>query len=210
MILRNLLAALTAAVVAFGSASAARAQNSWELTTRAWDKTKYYELLVGLSRAELQAWITDPIIVYAIREQNAAHNALTDRQIKRLDTRWRRGGAYGPILNDLIGRQASVILRDRREQSADLFNEIIVIDAFGMNVAISDPTTDYFQGDEAKFLETYPKGPGAVHVSEIGWDESVRRNQAQVSLSVTDPDTGAVIGVVTFGIDVINAMKLRT
>ncbi|MEM7507950.1 MAG: hypothetical protein AAF415_14525 [Pseudomonadota bacterium] len=47
-------------------------------------------------------------------------------------------------------------------------------------------------------------------MSEIGWDESVKRNQAQVSLNVIDPDAGDLIGVVTFGIDVINAMKLKT
>ncbi|MEM7507949.1 MAG: hypothetical protein AAF415_14520 [Pseudomonadota bacterium] len=152
MNLKNIFAMLTVAIVLLSATSGALAQNSRELTTRAWDKTKYYEFLVGLSRAEPQEWITDPVIVYTIREQNPTHRDLTERQINRLDTRWRKGGVYGPILKDLIGHQASLTLRDRRKQSADLLNEIIVIDSHGMSVAISDLTTDWFQGGEAKFL----------------------------------------------------------
>ena len=69
-----------------------------------------------------------------------------------------------------------------------------------MNVAISDRTSDYFQGDEAKWQETFLKGPDAVHVSELEFDESTQKVQTQVSLSVTDPETGEVIGAVTLGI----------
>ena len=45
------------------------------------------------------------------------------------------------------------------------------------------------------------KGPDAVHVSEVEFDESSQTYQMQVSMSVTDPASGAVIGAVTFGLD---------
>ncbi|MEM8699278.1 MAG: hypothetical protein AAGF44_08905 [Pseudomonadota bacterium] len=193
----------------FGSIGTASAQSTWELTTRAWESTEYYDLLVGFVRQDLQEWIEDPIVIYAIREQNDRNRDLTDRQIERLDRRWQAEGSYSAMVGDLLGRQASVILRERRELSQGVINQIIVTDARGLNVAISSRTLDFFQGDEPMWSETVPIGPEAVYVSDIGWDQAMRRNQSLVSLSVTDPDSNDVIGAVTFGIDVVNAMRKR-
>ena len=156
--------------------------------------------VLAIARGELQKWITDPVLIFAIREQNALYKDMTQRRIERLDKRWVKGGSRGAMIGDLLGRQASVILRDRRELSNGLINEIIVMDAYGLNAAISDPTSDFYQGDEAKYQETFLKGPDAVHVSELEFDESTQKVQTQVSLPVTDPDTGELIGAVTFGI----------
>lgn len=168
---------------------------------------EFGEAVLEVARTELQTWINDPIIIYAIREQNQIHAGLNPRRIDRLDKRWQKGGRHGPMISDLLGRQASVILRDRRELSHGLINEIIVMDRFGLNVAISDPTSDFFQGDEAKWLETFQKGPGAVHVSELEFDDSTEQVQTQVSLTVTDPDSGDAIGAVTFGINLDKAIN---
>ncbi|MEM9046583.1 MAG: PDC sensor domain-containing protein, partial [Pseudomonadota bacterium] len=127
--------------------------------------------------------------------------SISERKITRLDKAWVKGGSRGPMVGDLIGRQASVILRDRRELSNGVITEIIVMDQHGLNVAISDPTSDFYQGDEAKYQDTYLKGPGAVHVSELEFDESTQKVQTQVSMTVVDPDNGVPIGAVTFGID---------
>ncbi|MEM1277699.1 MAG: PDC sensor domain-containing protein [Pseudomonadota bacterium] len=154
-----------------------------------------------IAQGELQTWINDPVLVYAIREQNQVWGNISERKITRLDKAWVKGGSRGPMVGDLIGRQASVILRDRRELSNGVITEIIVMDQQGLNVAISDPTSDFYQGDEAKYQETYLRGPGAVHVSELEFDDSTQKIQTQVSMTVVDPENGAPIGAVTFGID---------
>ena len=82
-----------------------------------------------------------------------------------------------------------------------MITEVIVMDAKGLNVAASGATSDYWQGDEAKYQETYPKGPGAVHFGEVEFDESSQTYQAQISITVTDPDTGRPIGAMTVGVD---------
>jgi hypothetical protein len=74
------------------------------------------------------------------------------------------------------------------------------MDASGLTVAMSDPTSDYWQGDEAKWRETYPAGAGAVHVSEVDLDQSTQTYQSQVSLTVVD--AGEPVGAVTFGVNV--------
>lgn len=165
------------------------------------DPAEFAAQVQAVADGELQAWITDPVMIYAIKEANATNDGITERQIQRLDRRWTSEDGSGPMIGDLLDRQASVLLRDRRERSGGVITEIIVMDRYGLNVAISDPTSDYFQGDEAKYQETFLLGPGAVHVSEIGFDESTRQIQTQVSLTVVDPETGEPIGAVTFGIN---------
>ncbi|MDT8344241.1 MAG: hypothetical protein RQ752_07385 [Thermohalobaculum sp.] len=154
-----------------------------------------------VAAGELQTWITDPVLVYALREQNETNKAIRPGKIQFLDETWIAEKGRGPMIFDLLDRQASVIVRDRRELSKGVITEIIVMDRFGLNVAISDPTSDYYQGDEAKYKETYLKGPGAVHVGEVEFDDSTQKYQTQVSMTVVDPESGEPIGAVTFGID---------
>ncbi|MBK0398925.1 cache domain-containing protein [Limibaculum sp. M0105] len=154
-----------------------------------------------VAEGDLQTWITDPVIVYALNEQNEKNDGIRAGKIKFLDETWIAENGRGPMIFDLLDRQASVIVRDRRELSNGVITEIIVMDKYGLNVAISDPTSDYYQGDEAKYQETFLKGPGAVHVSEIEFDDSTQKYQTQVSMTVVDPASGEPIGAVTFGID---------
>lgn len=168
----------------------------------------YDALVTEIAQGELEEWITDPVILFAILEQNEAHAAMTELRIAGLDKRWRDEDGAGPMIWDLLDRQASVLMRDRRELAGGVITEIIVMDAYGLNVAISDPTSDYYQGDEAKYQETYLVGPGAVHVGDLEFDESTQKTQVQVSKTVLDPDSGAPIGAVTFGID-LDAIPAR-
>lgn len=167
---------------------------------------EYADQVRAVAEGELQLWITDPIMIYAIKEQNERHAGMSERKIQRLDRRWIGEDGAGPMIWDLLDRQASILLRERREGSGGIITEIIVMDAYGLNAAISDPTSDYYQGDEAKYIETFLIGPGAVHVGDIEFDDSTQLVQTQVSLTVVDPETGEPIGAVTFGInlDVLN------
>ena len=74
------------------------------------------------------------------------------------------------------------------------------MDNQGANVAMTDKTSDYWQGDEAKFKESYNNGEGAVHISDVEFDDSTQAYLVQVSVPVKDGD--AIIGAITVGIDV--------
>jgi hypothetical protein len=41
-----------------------------------------------------------------------------------------------------------------------------------MNVGQSDVRSDCWQGDEAKWQQTYLKGADAIHIGEVEFDES--------------------------------------
>ncbi|MEM1343143.1 MAG: hypothetical protein AAGI34_01025 [Pseudomonadota bacterium] len=164
----------------------------------------YAEDVADLAATDLLDWIRDPVVIDAIREANVMHASMTQSQIDALDLEWRRQTKIDAkyMIYDLLDRQASIVLRDKRETSKGIITEIIVMDKWGLNAAISDPTSDYYQGDEAKYRDTYPLGKDAVHVSEVEYDESTQKFQTQVSLTVVDPTDGNTpIGAVTFGID---------
>jgi len=74
------------------------------------------------------------------------------------------------------------------------------MDNQGGNVAMTDKTSDYWQGDEAKFQKSFNGGAGAVFVDEVEFDDSAQAYLVQVSVPVKDNNT--VIGAITIGIDV--------
>ena len=143
-------------------------------------------------------------MVAAVKEQNAKHAALSQADIDRLDKQWRaetKGGAK-PLIDGLLAKPVSAFLKKLKEESQGLVTEIFVMDDKGLNVGQSDVTSDYWQGDEAKWQKTFSAGPAAIFVDKVDQDESTQKFQTQVSMSIVDPATKAVIGAVTVGLDV--------
>ncbi|SFS57603.1 hypothetical protein SAMN04488040_1087 [Sulfitobacter marinus] len=139
----------------------------------------------------------------ALAKSNFRNMNLSSQEVLAQDDQWRREiGTGDPALIGLVTAvSASAYLRALVQGSGGRITEIIVMDALGLNAAISNVTTDYWQGDEAKFLETFPKGAGAIHKGGIEFDESANTYQRQVSVTLVDPITRTPVGAVTFGID---------
>lgn len=153
--------------------------------------------------AEVMTWAHDRAIIDALRAQNMRTASLSQSDIDTLDQTWRAevGTASTPTISPVLDNSASDFLRSRLEAAGGRITEIFVMDARGLNVAASQPTSDYWQGDEEKFTETFPVGPGAMHFGEIEFDESSQRYQGQVSIALVDPETRMVIGAMTIGLD---------
>ena len=101
----------------------------------------------------------------------------------------------------MLSRPLSDFLSQLQEDSDGIVTEIFVMDNRGLNVGQSQVTSDYWQGDEAKWQETFLVGPDAMLIGGIEYDESTRKWQSQLSLPIVDPANGAVIGAITVGID---------
>lgn len=152
-------------------------------------------------------WATDPIIVDAIIAQNAITGSYDQAKINELDALWMaQAGMVGiPLIDEVLQNPTSDFLRQRVETSGGAISEVFVMDARGLNVAAAEATSDYWQGDEEKFSETFPKGPNALHFGEVELDGSSGEVQAQVSMSIVDT-TGAVVGAMTVGINLASLM----
>ena len=156
--------------------------------------------------ANVQPWLTDPAIVDAVKKQNEAYADLSQDEIGKLDQDWRAQATASerPFVDEVLGRDISKFLTEKKEMSEGMLTEVIVTDAKGLNVGQSDVSSDYWQGDEAKWNETFPNGAGAIFVDEIEQDESTQALQSQASIAIADPATGETIGVVTIGINLDN------
>lgn len=162
--------------------------------------------------AELKALTTGKIadisgsqeVIAAVKKQNELTRAFDQSRIDDLDRTWRAEAESNdqPMIDEVLGNDLSGYLMDIQDGSGGLFTEIFVMDAKGLNVGQSDVTSDYWQGDEAKWKETFGKGSGSVLIGDLEQDESTQQLQSQVSVTVADPDTGEPIGAVTFGINI--------
>ena len=160
--------------------------------------------LTELAKGEIAAFASDPALIAAINAQNAVTSAYDQAKIDALDAQWRAevGTASKPLIDATLANAASQYLAGIQAASAGKYTEIFAIDAKGLNVGQITLTSDYWQGDEDKFTASFGAGADAVHIGEIEQDESTQIFQSQVSVPVTDPATGAVIGAITVGVDV--------
>lgn len=158
----------------------------------------------ALVDSEVRGWISDPVVVDAVKAQNAENAGLSQADIDALDQQWRAetSASAKPLIDETLANALSGFLKNLKDGSKGLYTEIFVMDNKGLNVGQSDVTSDYWQGDEDKWAKTYPVGPDAMLIGEVEQDESTQRFQTQVSLSVVDPASGEAIGAVTIGIDV--------
>ena len=160
--------------------------------------------LRDLANSQIVNLVNDPAIIAAIQGQNSRTAGLSEDEIVAEDKKWRAevGASDQPTIGPVLENDVSNMLRAMRDDSGGLFTEIFVMDQVGLNVAASDTTSDYWQGDEAKWQETYPKGSGAMHISDVELDDSTQSYQAQISVAITDPDSNQVVGAATFGVNI--------
>ncbi|CAG9000923.1 MAG: hypothetical protein CENE_02930 [Candidatus Celerinatantimonas neptuna] len=145
----------------------------------------------------LETWGHSPALVAAVKAQNSQN--LTLDQIKARDKKWRATSSVDSFMNSLMHNDAAKQML-KFEKSKPYFAELFLMDNQGANVAMTNKTSDYWQGDEAKFTQTYKQGKGAVHVSDVEYDDSTLSYLVQVSVPVIDHHK-KVIGALTIGIN---------
>lgn len=160
--------------------------------------------IARLAETDVKHWIGHPTIVDAIRAQNDRHQHVSPDEIAALDRIWRSETASvsKPMIQALMANALSSFLMQKKQAGKGLYTEIFAMDAHGLNVGQSDPTSDYWQGDEDKWRKTFLAGPNSMHIGDAERDGSTRVLRRQLSLPVADPVSGKVIGAITVGIDV--------
>ena len=159
-----------------------------------------YEPIKELVKNDILKWINNPIIIKAVKEANAKNKDRDEAKIIAQNLRWISGDSAFQGL--YINNPTSNYLLKIKEESDNIYAEIFVMDFQGCNVALSDLTSDFWQGDEDKFKKSFNGGVGSVYIDEIKRDESTTRYQVQVSLPIVDMTNAEVIGAITIGIDV--------
>lgn len=146
---------------------------------------------------KLSGILSSPDVIAAVKSQNAVTSTYDQAKIDSLDSQWKSGdkALIDPVLANAVSQKLKQAIID----SAGDYTEIFIMDAKGLNVAQSDKTSDYWQGDEAKFQKTFGVGPDAIFLDEVEMDESTQTYSQQ--LSFTLKDGAEAIGAVTIGIN---------
>lgn len=153
-------------------------------------------------KTNVAPWLSDPVIIGALKAQNAKHAGLSEADIIALDKKWRAEveAADKPLINETLGNAVSAFLKDKQAASQGAIAEVFVMDNKGLNVGQSDVTSDYWQGDEAKFKKSFGAGKDALFVDGVEKDESTQALQSQASMTISD-ETGAPVGAITIGVN---------
>lgn len=161
---------------------------------------------------EMRSWIAVPVTVATLRGLNAQQSALSQSDIEALDTAWRGEREQlgdRPLVAELMARPLSNYLIRRQAMANGLYTEIFVMTNRGLNAGQSAVTSDYWQGDEAKFSKTFEVGPDAVFIDEAELHEESGTWRQQVNFTIVDPDNGDAIGAVTIEVNLTELARRR-
>ncbi len=167
------------------------------------DSAALQDQISGLVAGEFRGWAEAPAVIEAVKAQNAANAAIDQAKIDALDAAWRAEIDHDarPTIEPVLSNAAADYLRGIEEQTPGRIMEAFVMDEHGLNVAVAQPTSDYWQGDEDKFTKTYLLGADAIHIGEVEFDDSSQTYQVQISFTITDPANGLPIGAITLGLN---------
>lgn len=152
--------------------------------------------VIDLANGKLARFGTDPVIVEAVKAENAKGKTLD--QIKDMDKKWIATPGVADYMKALTENDCGKRLKEIRN-SDPYYEEIFVMDNQGANVCMTSKTSDYWQGDEAKFTKSFNGGSGAIHIPDVKFDDSSQAYIVQVSVPVKDG--GKAVGAITFGIN---------
>lgn len=137
----------------------------------------------------------DPAIIEEVKKQNREN--VTLNEIKALDSEWRKTEGVNRFILGKMSNDCALALYNI-ENVYRFIVETFAMDNQGANVGQTGKTSDYWQGDESKFTESFKNGRGAIHYGDVEYDDSVDEIVVQISVPVMEGRTA--IGAITFGI----------
>jgi twitching motility protein PilJ len=140
----------------------------------------------------------DEFIVDTARSSNESYtgsDADIVANILALDAEWQAAPAQGiPLIEQTLNNEVSEELVSFI-QLAPEHSELFVTDGLGAVIGASGRTSDYYQADEEWWQAGWNNGEGAVYFSSPVFDESAGVLAIEITMPVTDTQTGEVVGV---------------
>ncbi|MFV1850249.1 MAG: hypothetical protein ACMZ66_06025 [Thalassospira sp.] len=160
---------------------------------------------------DIREWLANPVVELSINSQNRLRKDMTQAEIDAADQQWRaeREADDQPLVAAILTNPLSSYLTQIQARSGGLFAEIFVMDAVGLNVGQSSITSDFWQGDEGKFQNTYPNGPDAVFIDEAEYNEDSDTWRSQLNMTMSNAQRQP-IGAVTIEVNLNELARLSS
>lgn len=158
---------------------------------------------------QTREWLANPIVGLMVSAQSQRHAGLLQADIDALDQQWRAERELDdqPLISATLSTPLSSYLTRIQAGALGLYTEMFIVDSKGLNVGQSAITGDYWQGDEAKFTNTFNVGPDAVFIDEAEWDDGWQIWRAQLNLSIPSEDGTRAIGAATIEINLTELQR---
>ncbi|MCE5276498.1 MAG: ATP-binding protein [Planctomycetaceae bacterium] len=161
----------------------------------------------GLAAGELRLSLRKNVeLLVAIFEHDSGVNdALArgpkrrDEELAQLDNRWPRLAEDNPAMKKVLAHPAAKTAGEIIDADPSIV-EIILTDRHGQLVAATGKTTDFYQGDETWWRETFNSGNGQVFFSDAAPDVLARIGGVTISVPIRSGQK--VVGVARMVIDV--------
>jgi hypothetical protein len=159
---------------------------------------------------QIREILARPVVTISVTAQNRYYGQLSAEEIDRLDKQWRaeREADDQPLIGAVMSSPLSTYLTLVQAQSQGLYSEVFVMDRNGLNVGQGAVTSDYWQGDEAKFQKTFDIGPDAVFIDEPEFNDEFKTWRTQVNLTLVHE--GEKIGAATFEINLTELARRQS
>lgn len=155
------------------------------------------KLIDQLALSEMREWLSNPVVELSLKAQNQRYVDISSQDINDLDQQWRveREADYQPLIAATLSNPLSIYLTQIQAASLGLYTEMFVMDANGLNVGQSAVTSDFWQGDEAKFQQTYSVGADVTFIDAAEFHEASGTWRAQANMTISEGATP--IGAIT-------------
>jgi len=159
--------------------------------------------------AEVRGWANSNVVYLTLADRNAKNVSLDEAKIDALDKQWRaeRKTSDQPLITAVLSSPLSGYLTRIQANSLGLYSEIFVMDAKGLNAGQSAITSDYWQGDEAKWQKTFKVGHDAVFIDEPEFNKETGTWRAQLNMTLAKGQEP--IGSVTVEINLTELERRR-
>ncbi len=152
----------------------------------------------------LRQWAKDPVILTTLRKANTRQRSTSS--IQEIDARWQSTAGIDEFMRSILTNPAAERLRSLQPKLPEI-SEAFLTDRLGANAAMTNKTSDYWQGDEAKFTKAIRGGRNSYHVDPVSFDESIQAYAVQIALPVFDQGVAIGVLVVTLNLEKLERMR---
>jgi hypothetical protein len=145
---------------------------------------------------KITKYTKDETVIHAVQAQN--QKRVTMDEILKLDRDWIRGTISEDFVKTLMENQCASKLKELAKEIPSSL-EAFLMDNQGALVCMTQKTSDYWQGDEPKWIDSFKGGAGETVVSKREYDQSTKSTLLHVSVPIMDQ--GKAIGVLCVGIN---------
>ena len=155
--------------------------------------------------AKITKYANDETVIHAVQAQNQKRISMDE--ILKLDRDWIRGSISEDLVKTLMENHCASKLKELAKEISSSM-EAFVMDDQGALVCITQKTSDYWQGDEPKWIDSFKGGAGETVVSKREYDQSTKSTLLHVSVPILDQQKA--IGVLCVGINLTKLAEEAT